>query len=128
MQDKHKVTLYLPQDVHRQLKISSAVTSEPMSAIAERAIAFYLSHPAVVDEVDSVHGGVHRIYSCPECSESMVLRNGEMVSIVHQPGVLMEEELSNRVQTTRLASTSNPNSQESVDEGVEVDEPLVLAR
>jgi hypothetical protein len=45
-----KVTLYLPPDLHRQLKIRSAVEGEAMSSIAKRAIDFYLSHGEVVAE------------------------------------------------------------------------------
>jgi hypothetical protein len=92
MQDKQKVTLYLPPELHRKLKISAAVTSEPMSAIAERAIVFYLDHPAVVDEMESSHGNVHQVYSCPECSTSLVMRDGDMVSLQEQAGVLVDED------------------------------------
>lgn len=91
MQDKHKVTLYLPPKLHSQLKIRSAVDLEPMSAIAERAIVFYLEHPEVIDEVEASHGQVHRIYSCPSCSTSLVLREGEMSSLQDQPAVLAED-------------------------------------
>lgn len=93
MQDKHKVTLYLPPELHRQLKIRSAVDAEPMSAIAERAIVFYLTHPGVVDEVEMSHGQVHQVYSCPECSTQVVLREGEMLSLGSQPSVLPEESI-----------------------------------
>lgn len=92
MQDKQKVTLYLPPELHRKLKISAAVTSEPMSAIAERAIVFYLDHPGVVDEVESAHGNVHQVYSCPECSSSLVMREGDMVALQDQPGILADED------------------------------------
>ncbi len=94
MQDKHKVTLYLPPELHRQLKIRSAVETEPMSAIAERAIVFYLTNPALVDEVELSHGRVHQIYSCPDCHSSAILRDGELVSLGDQPGILSDEELS----------------------------------
>lgn len=104
MQDKHKVTLYLPPDLHRQLKIRSAVDLEPMSAIAERAIVFYLTHSEIVDEVEMSHGQMHRIYSCPECSHSFVLREGEAVAIQEQPGVLVEEAPVARVQENRSNS------------------------
>jgi hypothetical protein len=40
MQNKQKVTLYIPPELHRKLKIKAAVESEPMSSIAERAIVF----------------------------------------------------------------------------------------
>jgi hypothetical protein len=93
MQDKQKVTLYLPPELHRQLKIRSAVDAESMSTIAERAIVFYLTHPGVVDEVEmSQHGQVYQVYSCPECSSSVVLKEGEMVSLQGQPGALTDDE------------------------------------
>ncbi|NJO39637.1 MAG: hypothetical protein HC769_08165 [Cyanobacteria bacterium CRU_2_1] len=91
MQDKHKVTLYLPPELHRQLKIRSAVELEPMSAIAERAIVFYLTHSDVVDEVEMSYGQTHRMYNCPECSSSLVLKQGEMVSVREESGILIEE-------------------------------------
>jgi hypothetical protein len=88
MQDKHKVTLYLPPNLHRQLKIRSAVEFEPMSAIAERALAFYLTHSDVVDRVEAAQGQVHRVYNCPECTSSLVIRDGDMVAVQGQVGVL----------------------------------------
>ena len=98
MQDKHKVTLYIPQDLHRQLKIKAAVDAEPMSAIAERALDFYLDHADVVDAIESSpHGDTHRVYACPECATSVVLRSGEMVSVQSQSAsdtTLVESELS----------------------------------
>jgi hypothetical protein len=39
MQDKHKVTLYLPPELHHQLKLRAAIESEPISAIAEKALS-----------------------------------------------------------------------------------------
>lgn len=94
MQDKQKVTLYLPSDLHRQLKIRAAVESEAMSTLAERAICFYLAHPEAVEHVGEVQGQTHRIYDCPECSSSLVLREGEMVALGQQPSVLQGDSLS----------------------------------
>ncbi len=91
MQDKQKVTLYLPPGLHRQLKIRSAVDTESMSTIVERAIVFYLKHPEVVDEVEASYGRTHQVYACPECGSSVVLRDGELASLLNQPGVLAEE-------------------------------------
>lgn len=91
MQDKHKVTLYLPPEVHRQLKIRSAVELEPMSAIAERALVFYLEHSEVVEEVETSHGQAHRVYNCPECTTALMMEQGEMVSLSGQPGILTGE-------------------------------------
>lgn len=50
MQNKQKVTLYIPPKLHRQLKIRAAVDTESMSAIVEKAIAFYMEHSEVVEE------------------------------------------------------------------------------
>jgi hypothetical protein len=80
MQEKHKVTLYLPNDLHRQLKIRSAVDGEAMSSLAEQAIDFFLSHPEVVEGI-GVYGQTHRIYDCPHCSTAVVIRNDELVPI-----------------------------------------------
>ena len=43
MQDKQKVTLFLPSGIHRQLRIRSAIDVESMSAIVEKAVEFYRS-------------------------------------------------------------------------------------
>ncbi len=94
MQAKQKVTLYLSPELHRQLKIRSAIDSEPMSDLAARAIVFYLNHSEVVDEVEaSYYGRNHRVYGCPECAASVVLKDGEMVSLSSQPSVIAEEML-----------------------------------
>ncbi len=94
MQDKQKVTLYLPPELHRQLKIRAAVETEPMSAIAERAIAFYMQHPEVVEEIEtSVAGSTHQVYNCPECTSSVILRSNELVTLKRQPAFLNDESL-----------------------------------
>jgi hypothetical protein len=91
MQDKHKVTLYLPPELHRQMKIKAAVDFEPMSTIAERAIVFYLTHSDVVDEVEMSHGQANRIYDCPQCSSPLVVRDGEMAVVGNRCSVLLED-------------------------------------
>ncbi|MBD2090054.1 hypothetical protein H6F67_09335 [Microcoleus sp. FACHB-1515] len=91
MQEKHKVTLYLPPNLHRQLKIRAAVDAEAMSAIAQRAIIFYLNHSEIVDEVEAAHGRAHQVYSCPECSTSLVVRDGEAIALGQQPGLLDDD-------------------------------------
>jgi hypothetical protein len=90
MQDKQKVTLYLPPELHRQLKIKSAVSSEAMSTLAEKALLFYLTHSEVVEQVEA-HGTAHQIHSCPTCTTSVVMRGGELVALGRQPGVLEGE-------------------------------------
>ena len=94
MQDKQKVTLYLPQQLHRQLKIRSAVESEPMSSMVERALAFYLEHSDVVEEYSESHGQTHRVYSCPTCESTSVIRNGELVSLSSSASILDDDSLS----------------------------------
>lgn len=114
MQDKHKVTLYLPPELHRQLKIRSAVDAEPMSAIAERAIVFYLTHPGVVDEVEMSHGQTHRIYECPACTGSLVIRDGEAVAISEKQGILSDEGITVNAMHDERTGLDQPGEEELV--------------
>lgn len=93
MQAKQKVTLYLPPELHRRLKIRAAINSEPMSELAEKALVFYLAHPEVVDEVETSHGNNYRVYACPECATSVTVQDGEIISLKSEPGVISEEQL-----------------------------------
>ena len=92
MQAKQKVTLYLSPELHRKLKIRSAIDSEPMSELAERALDFYLANSELVEETEASYGKTHRVYSCPACESSVVLRDGELVSLGKQPGVIGQQE------------------------------------
>jgi hypothetical protein len=109
-----KVTLYLPQELHKQLKIRSAIDGEPMSTLAERALGFYLAHADVVEEY-SEFGQTHRVYHCPTCSDSVVMREGDLVSMksvissepthdlcVEVPGVVLEGSRPEEGQTGSL--------------------------
>ena len=78
MQAKQKVTLYMHDDLHRQLKIRAAVDGEPMSTLAERAIGFYLNH---ADVVEGVQGKAHVVYECPYCTTPVVLRDGDLMAV-----------------------------------------------
>lgn len=86
-----KVTLYLPDELHRQLKIKSAIESQSMSTLAERALSFYLNHSDVVDAHEG-HGQVHRVYSCPGCEGSYVLRDGELVALSTGSAILEDDD------------------------------------
>lgn len=108
MQDKQKVTLYLPPGIHRQLKIRAAIDSESMSSMVERAIQFYLQYPEVVEEVEPAHGKTHRVYACPECHSPLVEKDGELVSLKNQPGVLSEEVPVEKVQETVNSNAESP--------------------
>jgi hypothetical protein len=94
MQVKQKVTLYLSPELHRKLKIRSAIDSEPMSELAERALVFYLANSELVDEAEDSYGKTHRLYSCPSCDSSLVMRDGELVGLSQQPAIIGQECLS----------------------------------
>ena len=81
MPAKHKVTLYLSDELHRQFKIRSAVDGETMSSMAERAIEFYLEHAEVVEGL-GVQGQTHRIHACPKCEAPVALRENGL-ALVH---------------------------------------------
>ena len=103
-EDKQKVTLYLPPELHRQLKVKAAVDVETMTDIAQRAIAFYLSNPEVIEHHDGFYGQAHRVYGCPECSSHLVLRDGEMVSLNEQLVPAVEVSLSSESSQVMNAS------------------------
>lgn len=119
MQDKQKSTLYLPPELHQKLKIRAAVETQPMSAIAERAIDFYLSHPEVVDGVQSEQGHIHQVYTCPDCSTSVVLRDGALVSLRSHPGAVLD--------TVLLDESPQPESLPQCLELGEADEQLLVS-
>ena len=81
MQEKQKVTLYLPPGLHRQVKIKAAIEEESMSAMVQKAISFYLKYPERVEEQEPSNVKTHQIYICPECEAALVRREGEMVSL-----------------------------------------------
>ena len=92
MQNKQKVTLYIPPELHRRLKIRAAIDVESMSVLVERAIAFYLQYPEKVEELESsAQGNTNQVHICPECETAMVMKEGTMVSLRNQPGVIDEE-------------------------------------
>ena len=92
MQSKQKVTLYIPPELHRRLKIKAAVDVDSMSALVEKAIAFYMQYPEKVEEIEaSVQGKTHQVHFCPECSEAVVMRDGELVSLSKQSNANAEE-------------------------------------
>ena len=92
MQDKQKVTLYLPPGIHRQLKIRAAIDEDSMSALVERAVDFYLKHPDKVEEIESAaYGKTHQVHVCPECDAAMVMQDGKMVSLKNQPSVITDD-------------------------------------
>ncbi|PSN19344.1 hypothetical protein C7271_07830 [filamentous cyanobacterium CCP5] len=105
-----KVTLYLPPDLHRQLKVKSALDGKAMSAIAERAIDFYLSHSEVVDEGEGLYGQTHQVHDCPACSTSLVIKDGELAPVGESVAVDASGEL--------MVGVSNPSAEDrQPDEG-----------
>jgi hypothetical protein len=91
MEEKQKVTLYLTSDLYRQLKIKAAVELETMSTIAARALEVYIQHPELIEEAANARLGKHQVYNCPECDHPTVIRDGEMVALGSQPGILADE-------------------------------------
>lgn len=77
--DKTQVTLYISPDVHKKLKITSAVTSVYMSTLAEKAIEFYLEHGDIIET--SGYGHTHRLHQCPECHHPLVFREGNLTKV-----------------------------------------------
>jgi hypothetical protein len=117
MQSKQKITLYIPPELHRKLKIKAAVDLESMSALVEKAIAFYMQFPEQVDEIRaSAQGKTHQIHMCPDCDSPMVIRNGEMISLSGR-SITVEEgciplEVAN--QGNQGSSSEEPNEEELV--------------
>lgn len=113
MQSKQKITLYIPPELHRKLKIKAAVDVESMSALVEKAVSFYMQFPEKVDEIcSSVHGNTHQIHMCPKCDLPMVMRNGEMVSLDAKSGLVDDislEEMSGQVEESK-----KPNEEELI--------------
>ncbi|MDB9311650.1 ribbon-helix-helix domain-containing protein [Spirulina sp. CS-785/01] len=133
MQDKQKVTLYLPPDLHRRLKIKAAVDINSMSAMVEKAVVFYLQHPEAIDELEAGlatleghgnQGQTHRVYSCPECHSSLVQRDGELVSLKDQPSVLSED-ISEDVPVEQVRDPQDQQESSSDSQGEESEETLV---
>lgn len=115
MQDKQKVTLYLPPDLHRELKIRAAVETEPMSVLAERALSFYLHHSEIVDRVER-HGHTHQVYACPMCASSLLVRDGQLATVGQEPSILADDHLSiNQVYPDDLRSNPESASEETTE-------------
>ncbi|MGC9505970.1 hypothetical protein [Baaleninema sp.] len=110
MEDKQKVTLYLTPELHRKLKIRAAVDGEPMSALAQKALKFFLAHPEVVEELDAVSGNAHRVYSCPACETKSVLREGDLVAVGDRQEVLEDDDIS----VEKVNASLNPESEEGL--------------
>jgi hypothetical protein len=111
MQEKQKVTLYLPPELHRQLKIRAAVDSETMTEIAQKAIGFYLSHSEVVEQCEIAHGQAHQVYACPDCNSPVALQNGGMVSLRSQSSVILEDSLPSGQKASPASASAQISAQ-----------------
>ena len=112
MPDKQKVTLYLPPGLHRQLKIRAAVEAESMSAMVERAIAFYLNHPDWVEEQAATQDNTYQVHDCPECNSSLVIKEGEAISLKHQPTVVSDSLAADSVPKAVASHSDSPGEGE----------------
>jgi hypothetical protein len=117
MSDKQKVTLYLPPDVHRNLKIKAATGGESMSGLVEQAVVFYLNHSEVVEEIqEQKQGETYRLYECPQCESALIMEDGELTPITKaQPSVKTEELATEQVsQQVKAADHSDSQDQEQL--------------
>ena len=114
MQSKQKITLYIPPELHRKLKIKAAVDVESMSALVEKAIAFYMQFPEKVEEIkSSAHGKTYQVHLCPDCDAPMVMRNGEMVSLNSSDNAIEKDGISLGM-SNQAESSEKPNEEELV--------------
>ncbi len=117
MPAKQKVTLYIPNDLHRQFKVRSAVDGETMSSIAQRAIEFYLGHADVVEssseDIGKQSGQTHRIHTCPKCSTSVVLRDGSL-SLIQPQSKQCHEDIAGLERMVELNSDSRSPEEEKL--------------
>lgn len=113
MSAKQKVTLYISDDLHRQVKVRSALDGEPMSAIAQRAIEFYLAHADVVAQTNCDRvGKTHRIHACPKCATPVVMRESGLSLVQSSAGEQFESMTADLEALPELVSESS-----SVGEG-----------
>lgn len=107
MPAKQKVTLYIPDDLHRQFKVRSAVDGLTMSSIAQRALEFYLKHSDVVESSNETSaetvGRAHLVHACPKCNASVALKNGSLSLLQSHP----EECFDNLTSLERISNLSS---------------------
>ncbi len=115
MPAKQKVTLYLPDELHRQFKIRSAIDGETMSLMAQRAIEFYLSsvegNANLLGESSDGYGQSHRIHACPKCAASVAMK-GDELALIHEHSELGPVVLPDLDRISELSASSK-----SPDEG-----------
>lgn len=116
MSDKQKVTLYLPPDVHRNLKIKAATGGESMSGLVEQAVLFYLNHSEVIAELEQQeYGQTYRLYECPQCESALIMQEGELTPLQAQPSVQTEEIATEQVnQQVKTADPDHSQDQEQL--------------
>jgi len=121
MQDKQKVTLYLSDALHRQFKIRSAVEGETMSAMAQKAIEFYLGNAELVEGSDGIHGRAHQVHSCPKCDSAVVLKDGGLALVYAHSEQVLDDGLIGLESISSLAPDSEEadgdSDSKSPDEG-----------
>ncbi len=110
-QAKQKVTLYLPDELHRQFKIRSAIDGETMSLMAQRAIEFYLDNVDLLGESSDGCGQSHRIHACPKCAASVAIK-GDELDLIHE-----HSELESLILTDLDRIAELRNNSKSPDEG-----------
>ena len=91
MQNKQKVTLYIPSEIHKRLKISAATDEESMSFIVEKAVDFYLQHPPKVEESENINSGkIYQVHFCPECKAAISIKDKQILPLKNQSNVIKD--------------------------------------
>ena len=113
MQSKQKVTLYIPPELHRRLKIKAAVDIESMSTLVEKAVSFYMQYPEKVDEIEaSVRGKTHQVHFCPECSAALVVKDGNLVSLSDRASTIDDNSIA--IEVADRQDSGKPSEEELV--------------
>lgn len=91
MQNKQKVTLYIPSEIHKRLKIRAATDEESMSFIVEKAVDFYLQHPPKVEESENINSGkIYQVHFCPECKAAISIKDKQILPLKNQSNVIKD--------------------------------------
>lgn len=91
MQNKQKVTIYIPSEIHKRLKIRAATDEESMSFIVEKAVNFYLKHSTKVKKLENLDcGKIHQVHFCPECKAAVVVDDRQIFSLKNQSDIVQD--------------------------------------
>lgn len=73
-ENKQKVTLYIPPDLHRKLKIKAAIDADVMSSLVEKAVSYYIDGCDAIDEIPSTREKIPGVEFAPEPIKQLALK------------------------------------------------------